>query len=132
MGFCLPFSSADHDLDVAAQTQIDVYVGRGFLIESTGPVWLYGTASEHCVLYQYQIYNASTVFMGMIQTDSPYYQVAPPAPDPFPPSSVFPSDPSWDYCDASAINCAFSWGVRILNSANIYIYGAGLYSWFNQ
>ena len=70
--------------------------------------------------------------MGMIQTESPYYQVAPPAPDPFPASSVFPSDPSWDYCDASAINCAFSWGVRVLNSANIYIYGAGLYSWFNQ
>lgn len=84
------------------------------------------------MLYQYQVYNASTIFMGMIQTESPYYQIAPPAPEPFPKSDVFPADPSWDYCDGSSINCAFSWGVRVLNSANIYVYGAGLYSWFNQ
>ncbi|KAJ3493593.1 hypothetical protein NLG97_g4634 [Lecanicillium saksenae] len=127
------FWVADHDLDVTAQTQIDIYVARGFLIESTSPVWLYGTASEHCVLYQYQIYNASNIFLGMIQTESPYYQMAPPAPEPFVElSNQFPADPKWDYCEASSKNCAFSWGVRILNSANIYIYGAGLYSWFNQ
>lgn len=119
-------------MDTPAQTQIDIYVGRGFLIESTGPVWLYGTASEHCVLYQYQTVNAANVFMGMIQTESPYYQLAPPAPEPFPISTFFPSDPKFGNCAGGSQRCAFSWGVRVLNSVNIYFYGAGLYSWFNQ
>lgn len=77
---------ADHDLDSGpAQTQIDVYVARGsspparhpvivtntssegMLIESTGgPTWLYGTASEHSVLYQYMIYGAKDIFLGMV------------------------------------------------------------------
>ncbi|KAL8303110.1 hypothetical protein RB600_006823 [Gaeumannomyces tritici] len=57
---------ADHDLEIVAQTRMDIYVARGVLIESTGPVWLYGTASEHCVLYQYQLLDAANVFMGMV------------------------------------------------------------------
>ena len=58
---------ADHDLDSGpAQTQIDIYVARGILIESTRATWLYGTASEHCVFYQYQLSNAENVFMGMV------------------------------------------------------------------
>jgi hypothetical protein len=39
----------------------------GILIESQGPSWLYGTASEHAVLYQYQLYNAKDIFMGMVR-----------------------------------------------------------------
>jgi hypothetical protein len=70
--------------------------------------------------------------MGMIQTESPYYQVAPMAPAPFPPSSVFPLDPVFDYCDPSSKSCAMSWAVRVLNSENIFFYGAGLYSWFQE
>jgi hypothetical protein len=102
------------------------------LIESSGPVWLYGTGSEHCVLYQYQFVNAANVFMGMIQTESPYFQAVPPAPEPFAPSAVFPQDPSFDHCDPGSPTCAFSWAVRIINSVYIYIYGAGLYSWFQK
>lgn len=62
--------TADHDLDIASQDQIDVYSGRGILIESQGPTWLYGTASEHNVLYQYQVSNTKNLVMGMIQTES--------------------------------------------------------------
>lgn len=102
------------------------------LIESTGPVWLYGTASEHCVLYQYQTLNAGNIFMGMIQTESPYFQATPRAPEPFSVQSGFPSDPEFGFCSPGSKTCAFSWGVRILNSANIYVYGAGLYSWFQE
>ena len=36
---------ADHDIDL--KSQINVYNGRGFLCESEGPVWMYGTAFEH-------------------------------------------------------------------------------------
>ncbi|KAK6535009.1 hypothetical protein TWF281_006307 [Arthrobotrys megalospora] len=129
------FWVADHDLDIPAQTQIDIYVARGFLIESSGPVWLYGTASEHCVLYQYQTVDASNVFMGMIQTEEPYYQVAPKAPAPFESSlQVFPSDPTFSDCTSkpSSKSCAVAWGVRVVNSHSILIYGAGLYSWFSE
>jgi hypothetical protein len=36
------------------------------LIESQGPTWMYGTASEHSVLYQYNLYNAANIFMAMV------------------------------------------------------------------
>lgn len=104
------------------------------LIESTNPVWLYGTASEHCVLYQYQTIDASNIFMGMIQTESPYFQDTPRAPAPFgtAPALYKASDPTFDFCKPGERKCAVSWGVRIVNSEKIYIYGAGLYSWFDN
>lgn len=43
---------ADHDIDDATNTQVTIAVGRGILIESEGPTWLIGTASEHSMLYQ--------------------------------------------------------------------------------
>jgi hypothetical protein len=43
--------TADHDLDKKSQDQINIYSARGILIESQGPTWLYGTSSEHNVLY---------------------------------------------------------------------------------
>jgi glucan 1,3-beta-glucosidase len=59
---------ADHDIDfsvypsnVSTAAQVSVYSGRGVLIESQGPTWLYGSASEHSVLYQYQLLNAKDV-----------------------------------------------------------------------
>lgn len=42
-------SHADHDLDDAAESKLNVFSGRGVLVESRGPVWLVGTASEHHV-----------------------------------------------------------------------------------
>jgi hypothetical protein len=115
---------ADHDLDVVTQDQIDIYVARGVLIESQGPTWLYGTASEHCVMYQYQLSGAKNVLLGMIQTESPYYQPVPKAPYPFTPG-LFPNDPTFDDCPGDSILCAFSWAVRIIDSETIYMLGAG-------
>lgn len=96
---------ADHDLDSplnggdgdtqagvpqAANVQISIFAGRGILIESQGPTWFYGTASEHryryssptscrklsiseinnggSVLYQYQLLNAHNIYLGHMQT----------------------------------------------------------------
>ncbi|KAF4234129.1 hypothetical protein CNMCM6805_008835 [Aspergillus fumigatiaffinis] len=73
---------ADHDLDSPEEVQVDIFSGRGVLIESQGPSWLYGTAAEHNVLYQYQLSNSSNIVMGMIQTESPYFQSHPGAPLP--------------------------------------------------
>jgi glucan 1,3-beta-glucosidase len=66
------FWVADHELDLADHNQIDIYNGRGVLIESQGPVWMYGTSSEHSQLYEYQLNNAKNVYMAMIQTETPY------------------------------------------------------------
>jgi glucan 1,3-beta-glucosidase len=65
------FWVADHELDLADHNQIDIYNGRGVLIESQNAVWLYGTASEHSQLYEYQINDAKNVFMALIQTETP-------------------------------------------------------------
>lgn len=65
------FWVSDHELDITDFNQINIYNGRGVLIESTGPVWMYGTASEHNVLYNYQIQNAANVYMALIQVETP-------------------------------------------------------------
>ena len=47
---------ADHELDRSDHNQLNIYNGRGILIESeNGPVWMYGTSAEHSVLYNYQV-----------------------------------------------------------------------------
>ncbi|KAJ8115315.1 hypothetical protein ONZ43_g4695 [Nemania bipapillata] len=106
--------TADHDLDLsvgagAANTsasQVDIYSARGVLIESPGPVWLYGTASEHNAFYQYQFSGVFT-------------------------PGTFNSDPTWADCDSGAV-CVEAWALRVLHSSNIYIYGAGFYNFFND
>jgi glucan 1,3-beta-glucosidase len=65
------FWVADHELDLADHNQIDIYNGRGVLLESQNAVWMYGTASEHSQLYEYQLSNAKNVFMALMQTETP-------------------------------------------------------------
>ncbi|KAF4635475.1 hypothetical protein G7Y89_g2624 [Cudoniella acicularis] len=118
--------TADHDVDSSDNNQITIYSGRGLHIESTaGNFWLVGTAVEHNTLYQYQLANTQNIFMGFIQTETP-------APTPF---SVVPTlnDPDFaSSCAGQSGNCANAWGLRILNSSNILVYGGGLYSFFND
>lgn len=116
--------TADHDLDVKSQDPIDVFSARGILVESHGPTWMYGTASEHNVLYQYQLPGAQKIVMGMIQTETPYFQPLPAAPEPFKPGQ-FPNDPVFTNCGNSIAGCAMAWAVRIINSSTVYILGSG-------
>ncbi|KAF7295343.1 hypothetical protein MIND_01073700 [Mycena indigotica] len=116
---------ADHDMEATAQTQISLFSGRGILSESQGPVWMIGTASEHHTLYQYSLVNAANHYMGLIQTESPYFQPSPAAPAPFTVNSAFKDPTNW-----SGITSA--WGLRVTSSSNIIIFGAGLYSFFNN
>jgi len=118
---------ADHDMDLPSQDQLDIYVGRGLLVESQGPTWLYGTAAEHSVLYQYQLSGAQNILLGMIQTESPYFQTTPAAPAPFP-VGLFPNDPTFSNCTTGSITCGVSWALRIIDTSTVYLYGAGLYS----
>ena len=124
--------TADHDMDAADQTQISVFAARGLLIESQGPTWLWGTAAEHCTLYQYQLAGAANVVLGLVQTEAPYYQTVPAAPAPFGDSLVFASDPDFSSCAAGSKTCAMAWGVRVIDSASIFVLGTGIYTWFQD
>lgn len=125
--------TADHDIEDPSLTQITIYSGRGLFIESTvGNIWLVGTAVEHFVLYQYQLANTQNIFMGQIQTETPYFQPSPNALVPFPVVSSL-NDPNFSTsCSGVSGNCAAAWGLRIINSNNIVVYGAGLYSFFSD
>ena len=122
------FWTADHSLDTGGSPQIDIFTGRGVLIEGDGPTWLVGTASEHSVLYNYELNAAQNVWMGMIQSESPYFQPNPVAPQGI--SGSLASDPTFN-CQADDTTCD-SWGLRIVNSSSVYVYGGGLYSFFNN
>ncbi|KAI8255747.1 hypothetical protein K4K56_007772 [Colletotrichum sp. SAR 10_98] len=123
---------ADHDMEDADQIQINVYAARGILIESQGPTWLWGTAAEHAVLYQYQLSGAKNVVMGLIQTEAPYFQSSPKAPAPFEKGLVFKDDPTFADCSASSKTCAMAWSLRMIDSTNIYVISGGLYTWFQD
>lgn len=120
--------TADHDMDKVTQDQIDIYAGRGLLVESD-VAWLWGTSVEHCVFYQYQLSSAKNILMSMIQTESPYFQPSPKAPVPFK-TGIFPNDPTFANC--TTLGCYSSWAIRVVDSSSIYLLGAGLYSWFSD
>lgn len=125
--------AADHSLEPAADSgQIDIYNGRGVLIESQqGPVWGFGTASEHSVLYNYQVVNASAVYLALIQTETPYFQGNPAATEPYAANAQF-SDPNFNTSCASGSSCERAWGLRVVDSSDVFVYGAGLYSFFDN
>jgi glucan 1,3-beta-glucosidase len=61
-----------------------------------------------------------------------YYQPNPVAPAPFTVNSAY-NDPNFGTsCSGESGNCAEAWGLRIVNSQNVLIYGAGLYSFYNN
>ncbi|OAL05122.1 pectin lyase-like protein [Phaeosphaeriaceae sp. SRC1lsM3a] len=116
--------TADHELDQEDHSQIDIYNGRGMLVESQGPVWLVGTASEHSQLSQYQFQNAKDIWYGAIQTETPYYQPNPKANVPFTKNDK--------YFDPDMSNMSSAWAVRIIDSESIWNYGSGTYSFFDN
>lgn len=137
--------TADHDLDYGDRAQINIQSGRGILIESSrGPVWMYGCASEHSILYQYNIVNARNVFISLAQTESAYFQGAnrPVASDEEPLFLQRYHDPDFTKSTADSARSPFQdptdpyenrgLGIRIANSSNIFVYGAGLYSFFDN
>jgi hypothetical protein len=123
--------TADHNLDYPDHSEIDIFNARTILIESQGPVWMYGTAAEHSILYQYHFVNAKNIFIGQAQTESAYFQSNPPAPQPYTSLPAW-SDPVFDSCPTNDSSCAKGWAMDIFNSTNIYIYNAGLYSFFQS
>jgi glucan 1,3-beta-glucosidase len=120
---------SDHELDRPDFNQINIYNGRGILFESTKAAWLWGTASEHSVLYNYQFQNARNVYMTVIQTETAYYQGNPAATVPFQTQPEW-NDPDWSSCTND--RCAKTWGLRVRDSSDILFYGGGMYSFFEN
>ena len=119
------FWVADHDIEDPALTQITLYAGRGLLVESgAGRVWLIGTAVEHHVLYEYALVGTRDVVLGQIQTETAYYQANPDARVPFPANAA--------YHDPVIAAGESGWGVRVVDSVDVLVYGAGLYSFFDN
>jgi hypothetical protein len=114
---------ADHDLD--GVDQLTVFSGRGILSHSQGPVWMIGTASEHHVLYQYSLVGAKNHYMGLIQTETPYFQPDPAPPGPFDLQTVY-DDPTFDH------GMTMAWGLWVESSNDIIVFGAGHYSFFQN
>jgi hypothetical protein len=54
----------------------------------------------------------------------------PVAPLPFEDGREFPGDPSFESC--TTIGCQEAWGLRIINSENIFLHSAGMYSFFQE
>ncbi|KAI1433392.1 glycoside hydrolase family 55 protein [Xylaria sp. CBS 124048] len=126
------FWVADHELDREDHNQINIYNGRGVLIESQEPVWLWGTASEHSVLYNYQISNAKNTFIGIAQTETAYMQGNPDATQGVTVLDGY-DDPNFkETCLGPSQKCARTWGMRITNSSDILVLGAGMYSFFDN
>ncbi|KAH8821394.1 pectin lyase fold/virulence factor [Xylogone sp. PMI_703] len=96
------------------------------------PTWLYGSSVEHFTLYQYQLSAASNVFLGFMQTETPYYQPSLMAPAPWEAAvGKFPNDPDFTLCGGAG-DCAKAWALRIINSNDVLVYGAGFYSFFQD
>lgn len=95
------------------------------LIESgAGDIWLVGTAVEHHVLYEYQLYGTKNIVMGQAQTETAYYQPNPDALIPFPANAA--------YHDPVMAPGSSGWGLRIVDSTDVLAYGVGLYSFFSN
>ncbi|KAF2480880.1 pectate lyase superfamily protein-domain-containing protein [Neohortaea acidophila] len=126
------FWVADHDLDSSTPEQLTIYSGRGMLIQAAGPVWLWGTASEHSIMYNYQFDGVQALYSGLMQSETPYFQPFPEAPAPLTINSAY-GDPTFSVCAGSASEyCKESWGLRVINSRNVLIYTTGLYSFYQD
>jgi len=123
--------TADHDLDKpvgdssnSEKNLINLSVGRGIVINSPGPTWLSGTASEHNIIAQYSIEHANDLYMGSIQTESAYYQ----------PNYGASADRYLKAAgfDINSESKPLGLALRIDHSKNVYIAGAGFYSFYTN
>jgi glucan 1,3-beta-glucosidase len=124
--------TADHDLDADYPQHIST--GRGALIEATKGTWLVGTAFEHNTLYQYNLYGAENVYIGMQQCETPYWQGAGSsvlAPEPWS-VNTWIADPDYANCASGDANCRMAWFSLVQGGSDLHIYGSGFWSFFNN
>ncbi|TVY17266.1 Glucan 1,3-beta-glucosidase [Lachnellula arida] len=123
--------TADHDLD--GGPSVSAAPGRGLLVSAKKGTWLTGTSFEHNALYQYQLVDAENVYIGMQQTETPYWQgPGSPnlAPDPWTPDATY-NDPTFSNCGTNA-QCNMAWTMRVVGGKNIFAYNSAFWVFFNH
>ena len=68
---------ADHELDMTDYNQLNIWNGRGLLVESVQACWIVGGSFEHSQLYNYQVANAQNLYMSHIQSETAYVYCCP-------------------------------------------------------
>ncbi len=125
--------AADHDIEDSTNTQVTVFSGRGLYIESTvGTFWLYGTAVEHNHLYNYQFANTKEHLCEHVPNGDSLLPAVAQCASAVPHHQINQRSRLRYSCSGVSGNCAESWGLRIINSSDFFIYGAGHYSFFNN
>ncbi|KAL8825799.1 MAG: hypothetical protein Q9191_004190 [Dirinaria sp. TL-2023a] len=125
--------TADHDMDSTRKnSNITIYTGRGLFIESTrGNIWLVATAAEHHSLYQFQFASTQSLFASQLQTESAYYQPHPDIRKPFSASNRWNDPIASEICKTKGEHCD-GLGLRVKDSQDLGLYGAGLYSFYDD
>lgn len=70
-----------------------------------------------------RVTHAKRRLQGLAQTETAYFQPTPKGPTPFTIQSA--------YSDPTLPSDGMGWGMNIVNSKNILIFGAGFYSWYD-
>ncbi|KAH9945977.1 exo-beta-1,3-glucanase [Epithele typhae] len=114
---------ADHDIDDPNLSQLNVFSGRGVLSESLAP------SAEHHVMYQLNLQNAQNHYIGLFQTETVHRNSL------FSHTTTSPAPPvrcvQQDFKDpVYTANQTSSWSVNVESSKDIFVFGAGLYSFF--
>lgn len=113
--------AAGHNMDSESQAQAGVVSARGALIESQGPTWLWGTSSDHSLLYQYTLSSVRNLVAGQLQTEAALFKDVE-ASRHIVDTSPFPNDPSPNNSGDTFF------GARILDSAQVQVLSAGTFS----
>ncbi|KAF7955127.1 uncharacterized protein EAE97_000386 [Botrytis byssoidea] len=121
--------AADHDIDDRNLGQVQIFAGRGILVESAaGNNWLINTPSEHHSKYQYNFANTKNIFMSMAQSEEPYYQPNPVASYPYPYKKQL-SDPIF----SGPLNGTdVAWAQIMTNSHDVVVYGSSYFTYFDD
>ncbi|EPS26403.1 putative endo-beta-1,3-glucanase [Penicillium oxalicum 114-2] len=124
--------TADHNLDSESILTI-ISAARGLLVESTKGTWLTGTGFEHNWLYNYNFHNASNVFAGLLQSESPYMQGTGElarAPAPWR-DEPFLGDPDFSWCGLTDDKCRTSLATNVDGGSDIALYNSAAWAFFD-
>ncbi|PRP81499.1 putative exo-beta-1,3-glucanase [Planoprotostelium fungivorum] len=126
--------TADHDIDNRPYLVTNVSVARGLLVESRQATWLHGISFQHHAVYQINIRQAVSIFLGLHETEAPFWQGQGAKSSYYAPSGwavdTSLGDPTFSNCASTDAQCLMAWNVYITRSSNVYIYNSAMYAFF--
>lgn len=125
--------TADHNLDDGGTDVTIISTGRGILVEAHKGTWLTGTGAEHHWLYNYNFHDASNVYAGLLQTESPYMQgtgAVQTAPAPWTPDANV-ADPDFSWCDEDDQKCRSALATNVDGGSDVLLYNSAAWAFFH-